>query len=169
MGIIIIYLFFHLVSVAAIWFYYINIHVVYICWKRNAFMFILHNSYSNCLQVLRLHQHFLYRITTFLTFFSFCFWLCTDPWNYWDHQPAEDPERVHVEFCQRSSGLYQRLAAVPVQRPQGSSICLATRSSGNRGTLSWQISCCSHCRHSGPICNVARETVSAVDNFKAVV
>lgn len=66
MGIIIIYLFFHLVSVAAIWFYYINIHVVYIYWKRNAFMFILHNSYSICLQVLRLHQHFLYRIRTFL-------------------------------------------------------------------------------------------------------
>lgn len=167
-------------SVAAIWFYYINIHVVYIYWKRNAFMFILHNSYSICLQVLRLRQHFLYRIRTFLfeanflslifpPFFLLFFFDCTDPWNYWDHQPAEDPERVHVEFCQRSSGLYQRLAAVPVQRPQGSSICLATRSSGNRGTLSWQISCCSHCRHSGPICNVARETVSAVDNFKAVV
>lgn len=168
-------------SVAEIWFYYINIHVYIYLKKKNAFMFILHNSYSVCLQVLRLHQHFQYRIITFLfeanflslifppLFSSFFFWLCTDPWNYWDHQPAEDPERVHVEFCQRSSGLYQRLAAVPVQRPQGWSICLTTRSSGNRGTLSGQIPCCSHCRHCGPICNVAREKVSAVDHFKAVV
>lgn len=53
-------------SVAEIWFYYINIHVYIYLKKKNAFMFILHNSYSVCLQVLRLHQHFQCRIITFL-------------------------------------------------------------------------------------------------------
>lgn len=47
----------------------------------------------------------------------------SDPWNYWDHQPAENPEGVHVEFCQGSSGLYQRLASVPVQGLQGEFVC----------------------------------------------
>lgn len=42
-----------------------------------------------------------------------------DSRDHWDHQSAEDSEGVHAELCPWSSGLYQWLAAVPVQGPQG--------------------------------------------------
>jgi len=82
--------------------------------------------YGKCLS---LHAHCLWYsvwsnwLTIATEVLSLRSWFFSDPWNNWDYQPAKDPEGVYVEFCQRSSGLYQRLAPVPVQRPQGEFVC----------------------------------------------
>lgn len=142
-------------------------------------MFILHNSYSVCLQVLRLHQHFQWRIITFLfeaNFLSLIFPPGFCSLFFFDSaQIHETIETINQLKTQREFMLSF------ARDPQGfindwlQSQCRDLKVGpfvsrlAPRGTLSGHISCRSHSRHCGPICNVAREKVSAVDHFKAVV